>query len=140
MTMASNSIDIGNADALKTTFNSIFQQLGVQVDTAFQEAMDEVGKEAVRRLRADSPKGHGSKRGHYATGWTYKKANVRKGMFSAKVYNKNKPGLAHLLEFGHEKIDRNGDSHGVKSGNVHIQPVNDWVQSELPRRISQKMK
>lgn len=139
--MANNVINVGNADALKTTFDSMFAQLGVQVSDAFQQAMDEVAKEAVSKLRSTSPVSkHGSKRGHYAKGWTYKKANVKRGQFSGVIYNKNKPGLAHLLEHGHEVVDINYDSHGHTDPRPHIQQVADWVDAELPKRISQKMK
>lgn len=136
--MANNStIKVGNADALKTTFNSLFQQLGVSVDEAFQSAMDEVAKEAVKQLRQTSPKGHG--RRHYASGWSYKKANVKKGQFSGVIYNKTKPGVAHLLEHGHKVVDRTGTAHGHTEPQEHIAQVNAWVEQELPKRISQKM-
>jgi len=132
-------IKIGNADSLKTSMNSYFAQLGVSVDDAFQQAIDEVGKEAVKQLKATSPRGKGSKKGHYANGWTYKRANVRKGQFEAKVYNKTKPGLTHLLENKHRKLDRNGNEHGWSDPKPHIAEVDKWVQEELPKRISQKI-
>ena len=130
-------INVGNADDLKTTFQSFAQTLGIQVDSAFQEALDEVSKEAVKKLRSDSPKGHGKK--HYASGWAYARANSKRGRFKCQIYNKTKPGLAHLLEHGHEVRDRNYDAHGSTNPKVHIQPVADWVDKELPKRISQKM-
>ena len=132
-------IKLGDADKMKASFNSLFAQLGVQVDDAFQQAFDEVGKEAVRRLKNDSPKGAGSKRGHYAQGWRYKCANPRKGLFEGKVYNATKPGLTHLLEKKHVMKDRTGKAHGYSDPQPHIAEVDAWVQSELPKRIQQKL-
>lgn len=132
-------IDIGNPDQLKTAFNAAFAQLGVQVDDAFQKTLDDIGKEAVKRLKNESPKGSGSKRGHYKDGWRYKRANVKKGLFSATIYNATKPGLTHLLENKHEKKDRAGNSHGYSDAQPHISKVNEWVQAELPKRLKQNI-
>lgn len=131
-------IEIGNPDQLKTTFNSLFQQIGVQVDDSFQQAFDSVGKEAVAKLKSTSPKAKGSKK-HYASGWTYTKVNVRRGQFSSQIYNKTKPGLAHLLEHKHEIIGPDGESHGWSTPQPHIAQVNDWVQSEIVKRITQNL-
>ena len=131
-------IEIGNPDDLKTTFNSLFQQMGVQVNDAFQAAFDSVGKEAVQKLKSTSPKAKWSKK-HYANGWTYKKANVRRGQFSAQIYNKTKPGLAHLLEHKHLIIGPDGKEHGESTPQPHIAEVNDWVQAEITRRITQNL-
>lgn len=131
-------IEIGNPDQLKTTFNSLFQQMGVQVDDAFQKAFDSVGKEAVSKLKSTSPKARGSKK-HYASGWTYTKVNVRRGQFSSQIYNKTKPGLAHLLEHKHEIIGPDGESHGWSTPQPHIAQVNDWVQAEIIKRITQNL-
>lgn len=131
-------IEIGNPDQLKTTFNSLFQQMGVQVDDAFQKAFDSVGKEAVAKLKSTSPKAKGLKK-HYASGWTYTKVNVRRGQFSSQIYNKTKPGLAHLLEHKHEIIGPDGESHGWSTPQPHIEQVNDWVQAEIVKRITQNL-
>lgn len=131
-------LDIGDADKLSATFNSLFQQMGVQVDDAFQAAFDSVGKEAVQKLKSTSPKANGSKK-HYASGWTYKKANVRKGQFKAQIYNKTKPGLAHLLEHGHLVVGPDWSEHGYTTPQPHIAEVNDWVQAEIIRRITSNL-
>lgn len=140
-------IDIGDADKLAVTLNSIFKELGVQVNDSFQAAFDSVGKEAVQKLRSTSPKAKGSKR-HYATGWTYKKANIKSGHYSderradqlkAQIYNKTKPGLAHLLEHGHLVVGPDWSEHGHTTPQPHIAEVNDWVQTEIVRRITQNL-
>lgn len=137
----SSTIKVGDSDKLKATINSYLQQLGVDVSDDMEAAIKEVGKEAVKQLKATSPRrtvGKTSKKGHYANGWRFKYQR-KKNVITSKVYNATKPGLAHLLEHEHERVDRTGASHGYSSPKVHIDPVAQWVDSELPRRISQKI-
>ena len=94
--------------------------------------------EAVAKLKSTSPKAKGSKK-HYASGWTYTKVNVRRGQFSSQIYNKTKPGLAHLLEHKHEIIGPDGESHGWSTPQPHIAEVNNWVQAEIVKRITQNL-
>ena len=138
MTMADN-VTITDPDALNSAINSYFLKLGVSVDDAFEAACQEVGKEAVKRLKANSPVGRGTRRGHYRDGWKYTFKKTKNGVIESTLHNTKKPGLTQLLEKPHQKIDRSGHSHGSTKGDPHIAPVDAWVQEELPRRISQKI-
>lgn len=95
------------------------------------EAIDEVSKEAVKKLRAASPKGATKK---YSKGWT---RNLDKGRLKAGavIYgNKNTYPLAHLLEYGHAK--RGG---GRVKEITHIKPVADWASDEVYDLIIDKL-
>ncbi|MBO7681380.1 MAG: HK97 gp10 family phage protein, partial [Clostridia bacterium] len=85
------------------------------------------GEAAVKELKAKSP---GDK---YPKGWSSKAENSRTGA-NVIVYNKDRYMLAHLLEYGHPKV--NG---GRVPGQVHIQPVETMAgnkfEEELKRRI-----
>lgn len=94
--------------------------------TAMTEAIDEVSKESVKRLRKTSP---GS---DYPRKWARKKENGRLKA-GATVYSKI-PGLPHLLEKSHAK--RGG---GRTNPIVHIAPVEQWAVDEAVDRIIQKM-
>lgn len=95
-------------------------------------AIDEVRKEAVRKLKAESPKRPGG--GKYAKGWTSKKEQGRLRV-GAVVYGKSGTyQLAHLLEHGHLK--RNGER--TKSI-THIEPVEDWAVKEVFERMVHKL-
>lgn len=135
-----NEIKIGDANALQNTIQSYLKELGVNVETEMIQACDEVGKEAANMLKGKSPrsKSGGGRHGHYADGWKYTRKS-RNGNIIAKVYNGSKPGLAHLLEKGHEKVDPTGKSHGKTKAQPHISDVDRWVQEELPRRFTQKL-
>ena len=108
----------------------ILKEYSVDVTQAAGEAIEEVAKEAVKKLKKTSPR----LTGKYAAGWT---CEVKKGTVtnSATVYGKkNTYPLAHLLENGHAK--RGG---GRVAPIVHIKPVEEWAVSEVEKRIREKV-
>lgn len=113
-------------DALKAYSESVYD--------VFAEVSQEVAKEAVKKLKATSPKREGKSKHTYARNWKYKQDKNR---ISAKaiIYG-GKPTyrLAHLLEYGHAK--RGG---GRVSGIEHIKPVEEWADNEVVERIVQKI-
>ena len=127
-------IPISKADDIAKTVDSFLQAFGKNVSEEMGAALDEVGKEAVKKLKATSPK----RTGRYAKGWKYKRQANNKGRFEAKVYNATDGNLTHILEFGHPKMS--GDRViGEVKGQPHIAPVNEWVQSDFPKRFAQKL-
>lgn len=142
MTMANTTINIGDIGRLSATIESYLKEYEKDVTFATQQSIDEVSKEAVNKLKKNSPRG---KSGRYGKGWAVKKGTMKRAQYDSTIYNKTAPGLAHLLENKHRIVDRNRQSHGVtnpasgKGGQVHILPVDEWVEQELPRRISQKI-
>lgn len=99
--------------------------MNTDVIPAMNKAVDQVSKEAARKLRNTSP-GHGD----YAKGWAVQKERGRLTT-EATVYGK-KPTyrLAHLLEKSH--VMRNGKR---SKPIVHIEPVADWAQTEAINRM-----
>lgn len=95
------------------------------------EVIDEVSKEAVKKLKQDSPKGA---KGKYAKGWT-RKVETGRLTVGATVYGKHGTyQLAHLLEHGHAK--RGG---GRTESLVHIAPVEQWAIDEAYERIMHRL-
>lgn len=95
------------------------------VTAAIEKEVDAQSKELVKAIRRDSPK----KTSEYSKGWTRKK-DSRPGVLRYIVYNKTKPGLAHLLEHGHAK--RGG---GRVEGRPHIRPNTERAEKQLVARI-----
>ena len=129
------TISISNPDAIAKTIDSFLLSFGSEVSQEMAEALDEVGKEAVKMLKATSPKHTGK----YSKGWRYKRQSKGKnGLIEAKIYNATSGQLTHILEYGHPKMA--GDQVvGQVKGQPHIEPVNKWVQSEFPKRFTQKL-
>ena len=95
------------------------------------EVINEVSKEAVKKLKQDSPKGA---KGKYAKGWT-RKVETGRLTVGATVYGKHGTyQLAHLLEHGHAK--RGG---GRTESLVHIAPVEQWAIDEAYERIMHRL-
>ena len=99
------------------------------------EAIDEVSKEAVTKLKKESRAEFGN--GDYSKGWTRKLEKGRLRVMATVYGKKPTAQLAHLLEKGH--VTRNGTGRTFKPtpAHEHIKPVSDWAQDEaLDRAIS----
>lgn len=136
--MEEERISIGNPDKLAKTIQSYMEDFGRDVTEAIGEAMDEVGKEAVNRLKNTSPK---KKRngGRYAKGWKYQRDKKSRLLIEARVYNATDGSLTHILEKGHP-IVRNGVVVGRVKPQKHIEPVDQWVEQNFARIFAQKLK
>lgn len=125
--------------SLAKTINEELQSIGVAVDDEVQEVFDEVGKEAVKKLKATSPVNpKGKHSGRYAKGWTYEKGKKYRGKSVGVVRNRTDPQLTHLLEYGHPLV-RNGKVIGNVQAKEHIRPVADWVAEEVEKRLTNKL-
>lgn len=117
---------------LSKAVTTVLNDYAESVTDVVQRVTEELAKEGVRKVKADSPVNpRGKKRGAYRSGWT-KRVTVTRYGASAVIYNGKFPGLVHLLEKGHAL--RSG---GRVSGKEHVGPVQDWMNEELPRRIKE---
>lgn len=113
---------------LSAEIKALLAEYGEEVTEALQEVVPKVAKEAVKRLKKESPGD-----GNYHKGWTQKTDKGRLGI-SSVVYNAKTPGLPHLLEYGHAL--RNG---GRSRPIVHIKPVEEWASEEVVREIEEAL-
>ena len=121
--------------SLAKTIYEELQSIGVAVDDEMQEVFDQVGKEAVKKLKTTSPVNpKGKQSGRYAKGWTYEKGKKYRGKSVGVVRNRTDPQLTHLLEYGHPLV-RNGKVIGNVQAKEHIRPVADWVAEEVEKRL-----
>lgn len=129
----------GSLDAKVRTIHDQLAAFGVQIDDSIQEIFDEVGKEAVKMLKATSPVNEKSpQKGRYAKGWKYERGKKVRGVTMSYVRNAKDPQLTHLLEFGHP-IVRNGVTVGNADPIPHIAPVAEWVAEEANKRIQKSI-
>lgn len=95
-----------------------------------QDVMD-VAKECVQEIKAKAP----TKTGEYKRGWKVKKAYESPDDLRVVIYNSTKPQLAHLLEFGHAKV--NG---GRVEGIPHIYPAESSAEKKLVNKAKVAVK
>jgi hypothetical protein len=122
---------------LTKQINQILTEYASDVDKVVLQVEDEVSKEAVKKLKATSPKAarNGGHR-HYADDWTVD--NKSKKTYSQYIIKNKQYQLTHLLENGHDVV-----SHGKKVGHVsgrpHIKPVEEWCKTEVEKRIRKEL-
>ena len=116
------------ASDFSAAMNKILDKYGDDVKEVTDRLVKRAGKEARDKLQQTSPK----KSGIYAKSWAT--AEFESSVLGAwvTVYNKKKPGLAHLLEHGHAL--RNG---GRTRAFPHIKPVEEEVKQELEKNLRQ---
>ena len=119
---------------LKNIIDSALKELGQKTEGDLDDVINEVGKEASQKLQNTSPR----KTGKYAKGWRFKKDAKRGGALKGIVYNEE-GSLTHLLEYGHP-IVRGGVVVGQAQAKPHIEQVEQWVQSEVPTKLEDKLK
>lgn len=124
------------AESITKQMEEILGEYKKEVYRATNDSMDIVAKEAVQKLRADSPKRPG--KGQYARGWRVKREKGALGINSVIVHNATNYQLTHLLEYGHIVRNKFG-TYGRASAIPHIKPVEEWSQTELPLEIEKEL-
>ncbi len=119
-----------NSQRLADVINGYLEEYGASVREAIETSSKQVAKDVVKELKQGG--GFGGT-GEFNKGWTSKTEQTRFGAETV-VYNKTAPGLAHLLEFGHAKM--NGGR--TKAFNF-IAPVNDSIEEKFVRAFEQSI-
>jgi hypothetical protein len=121
--------DIIELSSFSTEMQKILDEYGEDVQIIADEEVVTVTKEAVKKLKTESPKN----KGDYSKGWKMKKKDTRFGV-ETTIYNSTHGWLAHLLEHGHAKV--NG---GRTEAKPHVGPVQDWAEKEILKRLKEKL-
>ncbi len=116
---------------LSSQIRQILDDYEVDVTDGMKGAVKAVAKTGAKKVKANAKMFGGT--GRYAKGWT---SQVEEGRLSAQgtIYNKDVPGLPHLLEHGHAK--RNG---GRVAGTVHIAPVEEEIEQEFVKALEERL-
>ena len=112
----------------------------MKVETLLSEALYEVNTEcneilfkcmskAMRKAKRDVINNSPTLSGEYKKGWTIRTKRLKFG-FDGVIYNKDKPGLTHLLNNGHIKANQYG-TYGRKEGDNHITKARDLAEAYL---------
>ena len=122
-------------EGFTVALDRILAQYGDEVNEKSAVLVQKTAQRTAKALREESRLKFNSPDGQYryARGWT---SETRKGRLrtEAIVYNKNSPGLAHLLEHGHANWPE-----GRTKGRAHIAPIEkaavDAFQEEVEREL-----
>ena len=106
------------------------QQYTEDVSKAIENEVNETAKKVMKDAADNSP----VDTGEYKKGWARKKSS-KGGQIKYTIYNKEKPGIVHLLEFGHAK--KNG---GRVAARPHLRPAYDKHVPEMEKRIKEIIK
>lgn len=121
------------ADNLAKIVMEELQDFASALPEDLAEAGKAAGKAAVKELKKSSP----SQTGTYSKGWKTKTETTRLGAETV-IYQGTRPGLAHLLEFGHP-IKSGGRTVGQAKAYPHIKEAEtlaaNTYEQELKRRI-----
>lgn len=95
-------------------------------------AQKTAAKKAIKELKRNSPG-----KGKYGKGWKSKTSMTRTGATTV-IYQGDKPGLAHLLEYGHPIVS-GGRTVGQARAFPHVDPAEEDAaanyEQELARTI-----
>ena len=106
-----------------------------EVTDELKEAVTEVTEQCLADIKQKAPVGKGKKSGAYKRGWKAKKAFESKEDIRFVIHNPKEYRLAHLLEFGHAKV--NG---GRVPGFAHILPAEQKAAVALENRAKVAVK
>lgn len=121
-------------EALADEVMKLMREYADDVSEEMKTEAKAVAKEAVKELKRISPEGTGSKKGHYKEGWASKVESENAVSIGIRIYNRKKPGLAHLLEKGHAK--RGG---GRVEGQPHISTAEENAIENYEKRLKERL-
>lgn len=115
-------------DKFSEAIHDILDEYGDSIRENVAEAVKAVSKKGAQAVKQAAKTTFGGT-GKYAAGWT---SRVETGRYSTQgvIYNKDAPGLPHLLENGH--ANRGG---GRTPGRPHIKPVEEKVIEEFETEV-----
>ena len=119
-------------DRLTLEVGKILEEYGDNVQENLNEIVSQMSKQGAKAVKSEARGTFGGS-GKYASGWT---SQVETGRVSAQgtIYNKDVPGLPHLLEHGH--ANRNG---GRTAGRIHIAKVEEQLVKDFESKVISKL-
>lgn len=111
----------------------ILSDYATDVQEAVAQAVEEAGERALKTVKAKSPVRKGKGGGKYKKSW--KKKIEHSGIFGTQsrviIYNKDEYRLVHLLENGHQIVNK-GRVGGRVEGIPHVRPAYEEAERLLP--------
>jgi hypothetical protein len=121
------------ADQFAKSVQKILDKYGEDVSKNVKEITKAYTKLGARMVKSNSQQFGG----RYAGSWT---SQMEEGRLSTTgtIYSK-KPGLPHLLEFGHVSRNGTGRTFGMVKAYPHIASVEQQIVDNYVREVEQKL-
>lgn len=123
-----------NVDNLAKAISDELKNYSQEVANNLKRDTEIIARECSEELKITSPRSSKGGSKVYANGWKYKKVYENTSVIRYKVFNKNKPQLTHLLEYGHAKT--NG---GRVEAIPHIKIVEEKAKNKLIKKVKESV-
>lgn len=112
----------------------IYQEYSDEVVKVLPEATKKAAKAAIKSLKANAPR----KTGAYAGSFKQKTTESSSSRTTIEIYS-TKPGLPHLLEYGHPVKNQYGGVYGTAAAHPHWTPAeaeaNEVLEEEIRKAV-----
>ena len=115
-------------DGLQKAVKQALEETRGLTEEDLKRAVDKTSRETVNQIKGTAP----VETGMYAKGWTSKSTSRSgRGAYGKTVYQRSKPGLAHLLEHGHG---------GPRPAGAHQHiPTDDETEALFEKNLEKEM-
>lgn len=127
--MKAGFVDAGN---FGIELAKVISEYTEEVEAAIEEEIDDTADKVLKEVKTSAA--WKDRSGDYRKGFKIKKEK-KKGEVKNTIYNKNKPQIVHLLEFGH--LLRNGKRSEARP---HMRPAYEKYVPEMEKRIEEIIK
>ena len=124
-----------NINNLAKAITTELEQYSQEIANNLKKDTEIIAKECADELKLSSPQSSKGGSKTYSKGWTFKKAYESNAGIRYRVFNKNKPQITHLLEYGHAKT--NG---GRVEAKPHIKQAELKAKENLIKKIKESVK
>lgn len=116
-----------------------------EIKQKVQDGIDKIGKETLKEVKKLSPvyqgaypdgvkyRDKGQKGGTYRKGWELNSLN-RNGTVRNIISNKHYSHV-HLLELGHDLLDKNGEKYGYVSKREHVSIAQKHAEEKVDKLL-----
>lgn len=120
-------------DGLAAAIQDVLDEYGKDVAARTEEVVKKVAKAGAQAV-ATSARDNLGGTGVYASGWT-SRVEVGRLQVTGVIYNKDRPGLAHLLEHGHVTRNGTGRTFRPTPAHVHIAPIEEKIAEDFEKAV-----
>lgn len=117
-------------DGLESSLQEFLDEFGRDCTEAMAKVVKQTSSDLAKDLKSSSP----VRTGKYASSWKSKKTGENLGNVEYTVYS-TKPGLPHLLEFGHRKVSRSGRVLGTTPAKPHIASAAERAEENFEKHL-----